>query len=565
MSTRREFLLQGLSAVLLGLAGGCRSRSRDASSAADATGPFEPVPSSPDSVSVGGFRFAGDFTGDPFDVPHPPIRNPGALPEPSESVDVAVVGGGLSGLTSAYLLRHRRPVVLEFHDRFGGNARGETWEATRYSLGSAYFITPDEGSFLDGFYRELGLDAQYRLSEGGNDPVVLDGRYLDDFWSAAGLSAEEAAAFARYREIVRYYADESYPDIPLPEEDSQWIRDLDRLTLKEDVETRLGSPAPPLLAAGIQSYCYSSFGAGWEEISAAGGWNFLAAEEFGRWVLPGGNAFLADALWRRLVAAGASMRAGCRVMDVRLDAGGARVTYTDASGALRALRARRVVLACPKFVAKYVLRDLEAGDPERFKAMNAISYRPYLVANVLLRAPVERDFYDVFLLGDGSYPTSELEVEQRNAVADVLNGHYARREQLPRSVFTLYWPLAWSSARFSLVSGEASWRHYAERLAEQLPEILETWHVDPADVAQVRLTRWGHALPISEPGFIAYGFAERVRAPIDGTLYFAHQDDWALPAVENSLLDAQWSAAQIDATLTSSPPRRARAARGSRR
>ncbi|MBI1852809.1 MAG: FAD-dependent oxidoreductase [Planctomycetes bacterium] len=562
MPTRREFLERGLGGFLLGLLGGCNARSHSASSAcgalgatpADQSGPFLLVPPRPDSVSVGGFPFAADFTGDPFDVPHPPIHQVLSLPTPSESADVVVVGGGLSGLATAYLLRHRNPVVLEFHDRFGGNARGEIWDATRYSLGSAYFIVPDKGSFLEGFYRDLGLDHAYRLSEGGNDPVVLDGVFDDDFWSAAGLSPDEVKAFQRYREIVRYYAEEAYPDIPLPEgADNQWILDLDQLTLKEDIEQRLGYAAPPLLAAGIQSYCYSSFGAGWEEISAAGGWNFLAAEEYGRWVLPGGNAHLVNELWHRLQAQSSSgacaLRAGCRVMDVRSNTGGAQVTYTDSSGNLRAIQARRVVMACPKFVAKYVLHDFEGAFPEKFEAMNELSYRAYLVANVLLRTAIERDFYDTFLLGDGDYPTSQVEAEERTAVADMLSGHFARRERLPRSVLTLYWPLAWPSSRFSLVSGDASWRHYAERLVPQIHEMLSVLRVDPSNVVQVRMTRWGHALPISEPGFIARGSADLVRQAIDGTIFFVNQDNWALPAVENSLLDAQFYAPQIEAGL----------------
>lgn len=79
--------------------------------------------------------------------------------------------------------------------------------------------------------------------------------------------------------------------------------------------------------------------------------------------------------------------------------------------------------------------------------------------------------------------------------------------------------------------------------------MLSVLRVDPSNVVQVRMTRWGHALPISEPGFIAGGFADAVRRPIDGTIFFVNQDNWALPAVENSLLDAQFFAPQIETGL----------------
>src|SRR5262249_30398363 len=155
--------------------------------------------------------------------------------------------------------------------------------------GGAYVITPDRHTFLDSLYRDLGLRPEHRLDSGDN-PVELNGVFHDDFISSSWIPADQRPAFDRYRQIVAYYANR-YPDIALIEDgrDNQWILDLDNKTLRQDIEERMGIPIPPLLHAGIQAYCYSSFGAGYEEISAAGGWNFVAAEEFGRWVFPGGN------------------------------------------------------------------------------------------------------------------------------------------------------------------------------------------------------------------------------------------------------------------------------------
>jgi hypothetical protein len=125
---------------------------------------------------------------------------------------------------------------------------------------------------------------------------------------------------------VRYFAEDSYPDIPLVEgKDNRWILELDRRSLREDVERRLGMPIPKVLEAAVQAYCYSSFNAGWERISAAAGWNFIAAEEYGRWVCPGGNVWVCDVLWQRLNEAYAPddlgrLRSGTRVVDVRRSA-----------------------------------------------------------------------------------------------------------------------------------------------------------------------------------------------------------------------------------------------------
>ena len=118
---------------------------------------------------VDGIPFAEWFFGDDFDnktIPFhfiPDYFNGGPPPEPAEEVDVAVVGGGLSGLASAYFLRHHNTVLFELRDRFGGNAMGEVWHDINYSLGGAYFITPDPGSFLEHFYHELGLHRLIRI------------------------------------------------------------------------------------------------------------------------------------------------------------------------------------------------------------------------------------------------------------------------------------------------------------------------------------------------------------------------------------------------------------------
>jgi hypothetical protein len=64
--------------------------------------------------------------------------------------------------------------------------------------------------------------------------------------------------------------------------------------------------------------------------------------------------------------------------------------------------------------------------------------------------------------------------------------------------------------------------------------------VSDTKVKQIRMTRWGHAMPIHAQGIIKSGICEEVRRPtMDERLYFVQQDNWALPAVENCLLDAK--------------------------
>eukprot|EP00913_Durusdinium_trenchii_P006452 g6064.t1 len=491
------------------------------------TRPLAPAPLTANPKTIGGFRFAPWFTGDDFPDQHVPFHSDEtpALPKlRSLAVDrarVAVIGGGISGLSTAYMLRRFNPVVFELRDRFGGAAQGGAWEDAPYTLGGAYVITPDSGGFLDTFYRDLRLHEHVRVD---NDPltVELNGKILTDFMQGEGFEPADMPALNAYRELVNRMAGPMYPDVPFT---APWMLELDQLTLKQHIEREVALPIPALLIAGIQAYCYSSFGAGWEEISAASGWNFLAAEEFGRWVFPGGNAYMADRLWEELGALDANtpqgchpshLRAGCKVVDVRMDrSGDVRVTYQDRNGRYKIMLAEHVVMANSKHIVRHMLHDLRELDEAKYNAMG-LEYRAYAMINVLLNTEIPTDFYDIFLLR---------------------NGAHLPPQPGTRNVLTFFWPLSYPSGRFDLVLHDP-YERFAGAIANQLREVLPTIGLTEAAVEEVRLTRWGHALPLAEPGFIASGAPGELLRPFEGRVHFVNQDNWALPAVENSVFDA---------------------------
>lgn len=560
MNTRREFLRTGMSAVALGmLARGQRAAaaiqpcSETGALPLWSTCPVTNVPLLCDSVTVGGLPFAPTYSGDYFAntnvTPFHRQENKlpgGQPPPPSEEVPLAIIGGGLSGLAAAYMLREFRPIVFELRKKFGGNSEGESWAGIDYSLGGAYFISPDEDSFLDRFYRELGLDRVRRIDddEGGAE---LNGQLRTDFWS--NPDPQFRPAFERYAALVNQMANDTYPEIPLPEgKNNKWILDLDRRSLKDDITARLGMPVPRILESAIQSYCYSSFDAGWESLSAACGWNFIAAEEFGRWVCPGGNAYVVNELWQRLErlerprppwCPGRLLRAGCRIVDLRLTGDGrVQVTYRDKDDNWRSLIARKVVVCCSKHIAKHLIPDIVALDQPKFEAMWRVESRSYVVANILLTRNTRHDLYDTFLLGDGQYPTNDFDAHLWWRMTDVVDGKFARPHAHPhRGVLTIYWPLPAFESRVRLLL-EDTWIAHASQIAPQIAALLPLYGLQPSDVRQVRLARWGHAMPIPRPGMIADGTAELLRRPIQDKIYFVNQDNWLLPAFETCLLEA---------------------------
>ncbi len=499
---------------------------------------------------IDGFRFKSWFEGDDFDedIPFHSQQNDfvgGHPPKPTEEVQVAVIGGGISGLTAAYALREYNPVIFELHNHFGGNAQGGTINGAEFTLGSAYVITPDKGSALDNFYRELGLHDVVRADE-LPAPVEINGEINDDIWTGLDVPKEDIPAYEAYRKLVMEMA-YNYPDVPFKE---QWMIDLDRLSLREHIEQEMGMPVPAALAAAIQAYCYASFSAGWEEISATLGWNFLAAEEFGRWVFPGGNAWMADQLWQKLRSLdhkdpshAPHLRPGRRTVDVRQqDDGRWLVTWLEPDGTIKSLLAQEVVMACAKNIARHIIHDLETEDPGLHLAMR-VPRRAYLVANVIVDRPIPLDFYDIFLLENPEdFPMSQGDAQNFWKYTDVTNGSFApgpRGNGLPRrpSVLTLFWPLPFETARFTLVLDDPI-LEYGQALTKKLRSTLELVGLPDSSVMEIRFARWGHAVPFSRVGFLADGLHETFGRAYKESMHFANQDNWGMPAIENAVSSA---------------------------
>ena len=504
---------------------------------------------------------AGALSGDDNTRPHAVLWNKaefikqlpgGKLPEVSESFDVVVVGGGMSGLIAAYQLKDLKPLVLEQAVRFGGNSKGEAWQGLDYSIGAAYVGDPEAGSPIANFLGEIGILEKMKPWDVEKDPIVVDGKSHLDIWGN-GTGPRNKKQFNRLRdyfaEVVQGKNGRALPIIPpTSEKQKALLATLDKVSFKKHLETILREKLQPEVEAVMDEYCRSAFGGRLSEVSAAAGLNFFAGDTGGVRVAPGGNAGIAEHILVKLAEAlpSENLRAGSLVFDIGVVKEGAEIAYVNFSGKVVKVAAKRVIFAAPKFVAAKVIEGLETP---RTKAIASLKYRPYVVANVLvegesfLSASNEPKFYDIYFV------TTKREKNPPLAeVTDLTFGNFAMPDAA-RSVLTLYAPIPEGEKRAALMT--ATHETLKADIEKQLKEkILPVLALEPSKVKEIRITRWGHPLPLAEVGnFSAKGKIELLRAPFRDVVYFTNQDNWTLPGFEGLFDSALATSAEVRSRL----------------
>jgi len=366
---------------------------------------------------------------------------PADVIDTGESVDLAVVGGGMSGLGAAWRFRdvagpRASCVLLDNHPMFGGEAKENEFLVEGVRLvgpqGSNDFGIPaaGSGSISDEFFTRMGIPREFEyvdphpsvahlrfsldsyapmtgIAEGAVDVGYrfADGEWVTNMWrdDLAGTPYSDAVR----RDLLRWRGATGAAD-------DAFRRRLDQATYAEWLERELGlrrevtDYAEPIvgLINGASPHAVSAFAAaqiGMPGVTARARGNNLPHS------FPGGNAAFARYLANALVpgaipgdgldavlngrvrfealdrdGAPTRIRLGATVIDVRHEGTGdgrrVAVTY-EVGGRLYRLRARAVVLASGGWVNRRIVRELP---PEIAAAYAEFVHAPALVANVAL-------------------------------------------------------------------------------------------------------------------------------------------------------------------------------------
>jgi hypothetical protein len=490
---------------------------------------------SPEAV-LGAWQGSPEFTGDSDTEAHEIFWNKpgflermGGIPRVSESRDLVIVGGGIAGLTAAYYAAGRDMLLLDGDPRFGGNSKLETFAGASMGLGAAYIVKPEEGGDIAKFLQGIGLDGAFRADSAGDYTVGLKGAFFSDFWSGTTDPAN-STEFRRVLDKFTQIYNDGYPELPLWASSTMPRAELDRLdqqSFQEWLNLEIPGIHPHILEFLIE-YCWSSFCGGIDEISAAQALNFITSDLQGTQTLPGGNGGIAKAVFRQISQRG-NISLAPHSFAVNIQSQGAKTDVTYFSeGRLKTVQCNRCIVAIPKFAARHVIAGLPA---DQDRAMDSIGKRAYLVGNVLLKRKVQSPGYDCYTLHN-EIPTSDRYDSTGRAFSDIAFADWPNLDSSDYHALTLFVPQPYDGAQQLLFSAFANEKHQG-RIMAKIPPYLASLGIDSADIAGIRLTRYGHAIPVAAKGQIANGVLETAHRRLEN-IVFAGQCNWANPCFETA-------------------------------
>ena len=209
------------------------------------------------------------------------------------------------------------------------------------------------------------------------------------------------------------------------------------------------------------------------------------------------------------------------------------VSYLDGEQPVK-LRAKTAVFAAPRFMAKYLVPEME----DRSEEFSSFRYAAYAVANVhVTSTPADLAYCNEGHGGD--FFITDFIVADWAGLDDPANAPLSRP-----NILTAYAPLIESGARGGLLTQPLSF--YEDKILADLetmaPGVTDT-------VTQFDLYRWGHPLVIPYPGFLFSEARRNSRLPV-GKIQFAGHETEGIPFIDNAIMGGILAAEAVQSELS---------------
>lgn len=501
------------------------------------------------------------------------LRKPD-FPAPAETrrTTVAIVGGGIGGLSAAWKLARAGLgdfLLLEMESEAGGNSRAAKNEVSAHPLGAHYLpLPPREARATRQLLAELGVlrgdpnaahpayEEKY-LCHAPQERLYIDGYWQDGLWPTLRVPKVERAQYTRFQDHVAALRQHRDPAgrrafaLPLAVSSrAPALLALDRITLR-DWLLREGYTAPGL--HWLADYaCRDDYGTSAAQTSAWAGLHYFACRDGDGQVLtaPEGNAWLMRGLARaaagRVRQNAMVFRVEQRKKDTVCD------VYLAAENRSVRIIARELIWAAPLFLIPHVF---VAPRPEWLAALRGAEYAPWIVANLTLNeAPQTR----------AGHPLAwDNVLHDSAALGYVVATHQQLRYAPGPTVITWYRALQEESASRTLSAGASASRAGRRRLPmgrdAWAAEVLADLSVPHPEIRElttrIDVHRHAHAMIRPLPGRLWGGSRQVFESGRPG-IQFAHADVSGLSLFEEAnyrgVLAAERTLARLGVSFASS-------------
>jgi protoporphyrinogen oxidase len=438
-------------------------------------------------------------------------------PPVSARHDIVIVGGGVSGLSAAYLLQHRDILLLEKEPHWGGNAYIMEYNGVPYATGAA-FLEKSEYSYE--FAKEIGLEP---LPVNNWDGSIINGEFVADTW---GEGLDKLPYSASVREGFKKFKSEM-----LAIDCGKRQKELFAIPF-----SNLLKGYPEEVKQWWDNYGPSNWGAASEDTAALIGVYETQAisgpkRNDDRYTWPGGlgaiTKKLAETLQPRLTD---RMQAGATIVSVVSDKHEVQVTYMQGDQ-LKTVAGKTVIMASPKFITRRIVQGLPQAQDD---AMHQIRYIPYAVVNLIYDKPVFNKGYDTWCPG--------------SKFSDVIVADWVVRNQpgykQKYNILSCYTPLP-EDDRATLLT-ENSARKVAESVLHDFQKLQAGMNVDPLEV---QIYRRGHPLYMSAPN--VFTEVQPIARQSMDRVFFANTDsEGPVSTTASGIAAAQRAVKEVEARLS---------------
>ncbi len=453
---------------------------------------------------------------------------------PAIEAKVAIIGGGIAGLSAAWWLQKQGMsdfVILELEKDVGGNSSYGANNVSAYPWGAHYIpLANEESKYVRELFQELGIIE--RFDEDGlaaynelylcHDPqerLWKDGTFQEGLVPKRGLRDKDEDEISDFFHIVHSLRNERGSDgkpafaIPLAysSQDEKYLK-LDTISMSEWLRDNKFRSRPLLWY--VDYCCKDDYGAKAEHVSAWAGLHYFAgrrghasnAETNSVVTWPEGNGYIVKQLKEKLKD---HIKTGVAVYHILQKDGSVIANYLDPeSGALAYVKSEQAIFAAPRFVANHIIERAESDKAQH----HDLVYAPWMVANVTLKSlPTGRGVSSAW--DNVNYYSPSL--------GYVVATHQNITTRPAETVITHYFPLADHPPREARRALEVA---TTEEWLRRVIADLEKMHPHIAEqIESVDLWPWGHGMISPRVGYI-WGETRKKLQENEGSIFFAHSD-----------------------------------------